>query len=355
MKHGADTLGAPRELPRDARVLALRLSALGDVVFAMPAVTALRQLVPDGRVDWLTEDRHAALLRGFPGVDEVLSFPRAAWGRRGGGRAMLRHLRGLRQRRYDLVLDFQGNLKSALQLLAARAPRKLGFDRPAAREGAQRFLSERLPDPGRVHRAERDLRLVRQLGYGGPAPAPGPWRLPLDEAALAAAAGAPSDRPRVLLHTTVTSYGRDKEWPRARWVELARQLDPAGYQVELLWTADQREAIEDLAAEAGCVRLAPATPSLHHLMAVTDAAAGLIGTDSGPVHLAALRGTSVVALYGPTDPLRYAPPGQRVEVVSVLPPGECPPVRDRSCRSPLMDALAAEPVLEAALRLLPPS
>ncbi|MBC8327409.1 MAG: glycosyltransferase family 9 protein [Planctomycetes bacterium] len=334
--------------PRDARILALRLSALGDVVFAMPAVLALRQLVPEGRVDWLTEDRHAELLRGFPGVDEVLSFPRRAWGRRGGARAMLRHLRALRGRRYDLVVDFQGNLKSALQLLTARAPRKLGFDRPAAREGAQRFLSERVADPGRVHRAERDLRLARRLGFTGDAPAPGPWPLPVPAAAPVAG----DRRPRVLLHTSVTAYGRDKEWPRPRWVELARGLDGAGLRVELLWTGGQRAEVEDLAESTGCAFLAPATPGLHHLMALTDAADLLIGTDSGPLHLASLRGTPVVGLYGPTDPLRYAPPGPRQRVVSVLPEGEAPPVRDRSCRSPLMDALDAASVQRAALDLL---
>ncbi len=340
---------AARPLAPDARVLAVRLSALGDVVFAMPAVRALRQLVPQGRLDWLTEDRHDELVRGFPGVDEVIRFPRAGFRRPGGKAAMLRHLRALRGRRYDLVVDFQGNLKSALHLFLLKAPRKLGFDRPTAREGAQRFLDERVPDPGRVPRAERDLALVRRLGFAGPAPAPGPWPL-----RVPAVSPLPGPAPRVLLHSSVTRYGRDKEWPRPAWVALARRLAAAGCAVEMLWTPSDRAAVEALVAEAGCASLAPPTPGLQELMALTDAADLLIGTDSGPVHLAAVRGTPVLALFGPTDPLRYAPPGPRARTISVLPDGEAPPVRDRSCRSPLMDALEPEAVTAAALDLLDP-
>ncbi|MFQ5749783.1 MAG: glycosyltransferase family 9 protein, partial [Planctomycetota bacterium] len=117
----------------DARVLFVRLSALGDMVFALPALQALRHHLPQARVDWLVEDRHAAFPAGHPGVDEVIVFPRAPWKRaRGLGRlgAMGRisdHLLRLRRRNpYDAVLDFQGNLKSALHLLFCRSPLKVG-------------------------------------------------------------------------------------------------------------------------------------------------------------------------------------------------------------------------------------
>ncbi|RMH02352.1 MAG: hypothetical protein D6702_09055, partial [Planctomycetota bacterium] len=336
----------PRRPAADARVLAVRLSALGDVVFAMPAVTALRSLVPNGRLDWLTEDRHAALLDGFPGLDEVISFPRRRWGRRGGLRALARHLRDLRRRRYDWVLDFQGNLKSVLQLLPLRRAVRVGFDRPAAREGSWRFLDLRVPDPGRVSRVERDLALVRVLGWQGPAPTPGRWPVRADPPP-------PADGPRILLHTTVTDYGRDKEWPRTHWLELIGRLGDRGLRSELLWTEDRLPIVRDLAeASRGLARLAPPTPTLADLMALCDSAAVLVGTDSGPLHLAAIRGTAVVGLYGPTDPVRYAPPGPRTRILTALEPDQPPPPRDRSRRSPWMDALSADRVAAAVDELL---
>ena len=356
MSEGKDAALAP-----DARLLLVRLSALGDIVFALPALAAARSLTPGGRIEWLVEDRHADLLAGHPQVDALHVFPRSRW-REAKGLAMVGAasrlagwFRGLSKLgAFDAILDFQGNLKSGMHLRFLASERKLGFDRPAAKEGAWRFLDQRIPDPGRVHRAERDLRLVRELGFRGPMPIPQRW--PLEEkfegemsAALAggerveiAGAGGGPD-PLVLLHTTVTRYGRDKAWPQERWVELTRKLAGLGADVRLLWTPADRNAVQTMVERTGrrC-RLAPATPSLVHLMALTDRAAALVGTDSGPVHLAAVRGTPVVALFGPTDPVRYAPLGPRVAVVSARDEGQEPPPRDRSRRSPLMDDIASE-------------
>ena len=357
--------------PSVQRVLVIRLSALGDLVFALPAVAALRHLLPQARIEWLAEDRCAALPRSYPGVDEVLAFPRSAWKEARGWRArwgavgeLSDYFLRLRERpEYDLILDFQGNLKSALHLLFLRGARKLGFDRPLAREGAQRFVGERIPDPGRVHRSARDLALVRALGYTGPPPPSMPW--PLDRQAerdvdlrlghfLSTPAQGVEGGPLVLLHTEVTRYGRDKAWPDEHWRALAAHLSrAAGARVLLLWDAGSRaRVLARVEAGEGSCGLAPPTPSLEHLMALTDRAAVLIGTDSGPVHLAAFRGTPTVCLFGPTDPRRYRPYGPRVRVVSALPEDQEPPPRDRSGPSPLMQRIGVEAVAAAALEAL---
>ncbi|KAA3607179.1 MAG: lipopolysaccharide heptosyltransferase family protein [Planctomycetota bacterium] len=364
-------LGMDLQLPPNPRVLFLRMSALGDLVFALPALQALRHHLPQARIEWLVEDRCAGLLQSHPGPDELLIYPRGQWkqaqgfrGRRRALATLLDHLLQLRGRPpYDLILDFQGNAKSALHLLFARGRHSFGFDKPAAREGAQRFVAHRIADPGRVHRTERDLSLVRALGYQGPAPPPVAWEL--DRQAkrevdlrlghfLSTPEAAREDGPLVLLHTEVTDYGRDKAWPPSRWLQISRALVQAcGARVLLLWTpADRSQVLAKVEASEGCCGLAPPTPTLDHLMAVTDRASLVLGTDSGPVHLAAHRGSPVLALFGPTDPERYAPYGPRVRCLYALADGQEPPPRDRSGPSPLMAEISVEEVLNAALEIL---
>lgn len=337
------------DLPADARILAVRMSALGDIVFALPVLDALHAALPEARIDWLVEDRHAAILKDHPGIHEVLEVPRKQWRNGRGLGVMWRFLRGLKKRgRYDLVLDFQSNLKSALQLLHTQSDTKVGFAKPVAREGAQRFHHVHALVPPRCHRSERDLSLLRALGWEGKAQLQGSWPLP-EEVVLHYQAEASG---QVLLHTTTTVYGQDKLWPVEQWAALAQALAADGASVQLLWTPADRAKVEAVQALAdGAANLAPATPSLAHLMALSDRAACLIGTDSGPVHLAAYRGTPVVALFGPTDPQVYAPPGEQVAIVYPGAPGEEPPKRDRTQRSPWMDRITPEMVMEAYQRI----
>lgn len=354
-----------------ARLLVARLSALGDIVFAVPAVAALRERFPDAQIDWLVEDRFEGLVRSLPLIDDVLVFPRKQWKNAGFGkpagfgsglRAMLRHVSELRGRApYDAILDFQGNLKSSLQLGQVDALLRVGFDKGVAKEGAHRRYQLRVPDPGRVPRAARDYSLVRaflarRFPEETPAPEPpavAPW--PLEAKAVREILGAiESDVPEfILLHHGFTTYGRDKEWPVEHWAELCKSLRAAGHRPRLLWTPAERDRAEQiLIAAEGTVTLAPATPSLDHLMALLDQAQLLVGTDSGPLHLSALRGNPVLALYGPTDPVRFAPPGPRAHTVRAQEDDAEPPPRDRSRRAASMDALLPESVFAAVANLL---
>lgn len=356
-----------------ARLLVARLSALGDIVFAVPAVAALRERFPDAQIDWLVEDRFEGLVRSLPLVDEVLVFPRKQWknaglgkpgGFGGGVRAMLRHLGTLRgQPPYDAVIDFQGNLKSSLQLGQVDAVLRVGFEKGVSKEGAHRRYDLRVPDPGRVPRAARDYALVRaylqqrfpEEDVAAAPPTVPAW--PLDAQAVRdTLAAIDADTPDfVLLHHGFTAYGQDKEWPIEHWGKLCQQLRAAGHRPRLLWTPAERDRAEKiLIAAEGKATLAPATPSLDHLMALLDRAQLLIGTDSGPLHLAALRGNPVLALYGPTDPVRFAPPGSRAHTLRDQQGDAEPPRRDRSRRAPSMDALLPERVAERALAILAP-
>lgn len=346
--------GSPA-VPEDGRILAIRLSALGDIVFALPALRAIRAARPKAHLAWLVEDRHAALLQGHPAIDELMIFPRRELrGLRGVGRLM-KHLQSLRRSgHWDLVVDFQSNLKSAMQVGRLSADAKIGFDKPVAREGAQRSYGTRVAVAARTARARRDLALVAAAGLAGDDPLQwieqaDAWPLP-DEAV---SAYANLDSTAVLLHVTTTVYGQDKAWLAERWAELAVRLRSSGLRPMALWTPSDRPVVDAVIAAAdGALELAPPTASLAHLMALTDRAALLVGTDSGPLHLAARRGGRVVGLFGATDPAVYAPPGPQIEVVYPGSANEAPPKRDRSRRAPWMDRIEVDTVHAAAQRLL---
>ena len=343
-----------RPLPERPRILLVRLSALGDVVFALPALRALRKMLPKAQLEWLTEDRHEGLLADHPDLDSLHIFPR-----RSGFGASLKALRTLRDTGpFDAILDFQGNFKSALHLLPLAASRKIGFDRKTAREMAHLFVHERVSIPPQRHRSRRDFQLVEQFARctqlelptlnlqkdGGPWPIQ--WNAPMDESPEETA-------PLVLLHTGFTHYGRDKAWPKHAWTDLALELADRGLDVQLLHTPSDLAMVSEMADSTGAAaRLAPPTTGIPELMALCDRAQLLIGTDSGPLHLAAWRGTPALGLFGPTDPAVYGPIGARTSWVSALPDGETPPARQRNCRSPLMDALLPEKVIQAASLLL---
>ena len=172
----APALPGERFLPRGGRVLVVRLSALGDVLFALETVAALRRDRPDVAIDFLVEDRFRVLLDGHPQLDRVLVYPRR---RR---LAIPGALRALRQRRYDVALDLHGIQKSAVHVLLTRARTKVGPAAPAAREGASFAYHLTVPMPSPTpHRAAIGHLLLRAIGLSGePAPpvvaaTPPPW------------------------------------------------------------------------------------------------------------------------------------------------------------------------------------
>jgi len=340
------TVSSPPPLKPDARILLIRLSALGDVVFALPALRWLRQSLPQARIEWVTEDRHEGLLREHPDIDALHIFPR-----RQGPIPALRSLFQLRKTGpFDAVIDFQANLKSALHVGAVHSSFKLGFGPPIQRERSGRFLHHQVAGLGEAPRARRDAALMEQfLGRSIPEACfqGGPW--PISEGLAPFHPGKDPEK-IVLLHTGGTAYGRDKAWPDEHWVQLAKNLKGEGHRVELLWTPSDAHQVQTR-AQAAEVSLAPATNGIPSLMHLCDQADLLIGTDSGPFHLAAWRGTPALGLYGATDPRIYAPMGTHGHALSAL-GDEAPPKRQRDRRSPFMDALTPQVVLQKALELL---
>jgi len=353
---------------RPARILIVRLSALGDVIHALPALVGLRRRLPDARIDWAVEDRCADLVRGRAEVDRVLVFPRRALreaGRRplAAAAGLLAFRREVRRGRYDVALDLQGNLKSGLVARVSRAPLRVGLARGLAKEGNHLFSTRRVrPGPAAGHRVERGLALVGVLlGSGVPWEDPG---LPETVAqgrtaaeALARAGLAPGSF--VLLHPGTSRFGAYKRWPAPRFGDLARLLAARGIAVGVSAPpAEEALAAAVSRASGGVARPVP-VPDLPTLGAVVRRARALVAADTGPLHLGALAGIPVVGVFGPKDPAVYGPYGRRPDgSAGVLPvvvrdDVACRPCRLRSCADPVcVGGLDAEAVLGALERAL---
>jgi lipopolysaccharide heptosyltransferase I len=329
------------DLPENARVLMVRLSALGDVIFALETLATLKAERPDVRVDFLIEDRFAAILEDHPMIEELIVFPRQRW------RRIFGHLRRLRRTKYDVLLDLHGILKSGLQVWIARARLKVGYAAPVSREGAAFAYHRRVVlDNPEMHRAECGGFLLRELGL----------EAKRQSAVLARRIGVPDvfadrDGTRVILHPGTSSFATFKRWPTARFAQLARVLVDAGMPVAVSYGPGESELFDAVAADVPEVLgIDGGKIGLGGMVEVLRQADVVVAADTGPLHIAAAVGTRVVALFGPKDAGRYGPRGQ--EHVALSHDVPCRPCRRRTCPSPQcvlgieVDAVAAQVLQE---------
>jgi ADP-heptose:LPS heptosyltransferase len=337
---------------------------VGDVVRTLPAVSSLRAAYAGAHLAWLVEPASASALEGQPWVDEVIVFPRDQLEtlRRGGARgAALRELagfvRGLRRRRFELVVDFHGILRSALLGALSGAPRRIGYARPFGRELAWVFATHRARLPhGRISRFERNAELVRFLAVEAP-PAASPMRVdPARVARLVAELG--SGGAPVAIHPGTSDATPYKRYAVEGYARLARALANEEGVRSIVSAgpapADQALAEAVVAAAQGAAKLAPRTPTLGDLALVFAASRLFVGSDSGPLHVASLVGTPVLQLLGPTDPVENAPWAETAsrQVRVALP---CSPCRNGCPAATCMRSISADAVLAAARELLAPA
>jgi lipopolysaccharide heptosyltransferase I len=280
-------------------ILIVRLGALGDVVHAIPAAAALRRAFPDARIDWLVEAKHRTIVDLVTVVDRavVLESPTFA-----GWSQAVRHLRAIP---YDLAIDLQGLLKSAVLARASGARRVVGFSIWHLREKTARpFYSDAYAAEG-GHVIAKNLRLLEAVGVHDTA-----ITFPLAEtaspalSALYAQIGA--DAPFALVNPGAA--WPNKRWPPDRFGDLAAFLHEAcGIKPIVLWgPGEELLAHGVVAASGGRALLAPPT-TIGDLVALSRAAALVVSGDTGPLHIATAVGTPTVSLFGPTDAQRNGP------------------------------------------------
>ncbi len=280
------------------RIALIKPSALGDIVHSLPVLTALRARYPEAHITWVVNRGYEPLLRGHPDLDETLPFDRTA-NRAGALHAALnfgRFLNRLRRRRFDLVIDLQGLLRSGVMALATGAARRVGLS--SAREGACWFYTDSVPvrDCNALHAVERYWLVAAALGAGDHAVR---FRVPVTESARQWATAALRDCPRPWMAIAVGSRWMTKRWPPEHFAALVRRArDNFGGTALFVGAPDEVELSRRTAALlGGPARDLTGATTLPQLAALLGLADVMIANDTGPLHLAAALGRPVVAPY----------------------------------------------------------
>jgi lipopolysaccharide heptosyltransferase I len=326
--------------------LIVRLGALGDIVHAVPAAAALRRAYPDARIDWVVDARHASFAQLITCIDRVVPLEQptlAAW---------IQLVRTLRPARYDVALDFQGLMKSAVIARASGARRVAGFSIWHLREkGARPFYSEVGNGGQAPHVIQKNLNLLSVVGIKTV-----DVEFPLAHSSSAVVETVKvqaSGRPIALINPGAA--WPNKRWPVSRFGEVAAFLrDVRGLEPFVLWGPSEQSLAEDVVrTSGGAARVAPATTTAD-LLELSRAAALMVSGDTGPLHIAGGAGTPIVAIFGPTDPERNGPWAAGDVVVSRY--GSCDCHYQRQCRQAawcLNDVSVAEVTAAIQQRLGP--
>jgi heptosyltransferase I len=290
---------------KSPRILIVRLSAIGDAIQTMPVACALRERFPEAFLAWAVESRAAALLRGHECLDELIELPRG-WLKSPRGVWQLR--RRLRELQFDTAVDVQSLTKSAVLAWLSGAKRRIGFGNPGGRELSKWFNNQRV-DPKSTHVVDRYLELLRPLGIESPV-----VRFQVPE----------RDEDRDTARRIIGDLGLEagfaiinpgagwpsKLWPADRYAAIAAHLHKTSRLSTLVvWAGASERTMAERIAQAGpMVRMAPPT-TLPELASLARQAKLFIGSDTGPLHLAAAVGTPCAGLYGPWPAARHGPYG----------------------------------------------
>jgi ADP-heptose:LPS heptosyltransferase len=307
----------------------------------------MRAAWPGATIDWLVDARYAALLELVPVIDRTIVLGARA------GRPLLHLIREVRRAHYDLAIDFQGLLKSAVLARAAGAVETVGFVAAQLREPAAGvFYTRRVRGDDSGHVVRKNLSMVKSLG------------VPASEvsALLSVTASAVPGQVRRMLgldaagRFAVINPGAgwpNKQWPAGRYGALALHLrERHGMPSVVTWGPSEHAlAVEVTAASRGAAQIAPAT-TIADLVELSRAAALFVAGDTGPMQLAAAVGTPVVGVFGPTNPLRNGP--WRAEDTWVSRFEECECHHKRRCRRdmPCVHTISIEEVTGAVDRRL---
>lgn len=303
------------------RIVIVKLSAIGDVVHTLPAVAALRRMLPAARLAWVVEKRAAAILKDSPVIDELIEIDTRAWRKQMTSRATIAEIRqriaGIRgDSDIDVAIDFQGLMKSALVMKATQAKRRIGFATADLREPLSRFfLNEQVCASGFEHVIDKNLALARAAVEGVAENDRVPFTSSMHEFPLAVSAEdegfaeeAVNKRAAPFAILNPGGGWRTKLWPAGRFGALADSLfEQHGLVSYVTFGPGEEKLAQAVASQARSGAALVIASTIKQFVALARRASLFVGGDTGPLHIAAAAGTPIVGIYGPTAPARNGP------------------------------------------------
>jgi lipopolysaccharide heptosyltransferase I len=309
------------------KILIVKPSSLGDVVHSLPFLNAVRSCFPKAEIHWVIAKGLEGLLENHPMVDKLKVIDKDSWKRISRSLTTAGELKrlflDLKREKYDLVVDLQGLLRSGVITLSTLAPVRVGFSE--AREGSRAFYNVRVEGGKNRHAVDRYLAIAEALGcftdevlFPFPLMKNGVEKL--------------EEIKRSLGDYAVIVPGarwETKIWPAENFGRIASLLS---LKTIVVGSGSDRSIADEVVRFSGgkAVSLAGAT-TLRELIPVMRGAALVISNDTGPMHIAAGANVPVVAIFGPTSPLRSGPYGKgHVVIASDL---ECSPCFRKKCKN----------------------
>jgi len=310
-------------------ILIIKPSAIGDIVFALPALSAIRAACPDARIAWLIRTEYAQLLEGHPYLDEIIIFDRKFLGRwylhpKVFGE-LVKFLKNLRKKKFDCVFDFQGLFRTAFFGWVTGAKNRLGMSN--ARECAPFFYTKKVSqDDESIHLIDFYLKMVSAAG------------LPVGKAEfvlpIAPEAEQTIDKKLSSQNIDTNKFAvivpgaahPDKCWPAESFARLADRIaERFGLSIIAVGSDSEKGIVEQInkLAKTAIVDFAGKT-SLAELAALVKQAAIVIGNDTGASHIAAALDRPIVIIFGRTNPARVAPYKRENSFVAANPFGRGP-------------------------------
>jgi heptosyltransferase-1 len=344
------------------RLLIVRLGAMGDVIHALPMAATLRAAFRGAKIGWLVEEPWVELLCGSeearigprsaekPVVDVIHAVNTKAWRSAPFSDETWREFRAaireLREAGYEAAIDVQGAMKSAVLARLSGAPVRLGFATP--RERIAKMFYSRVAETAGTHVIEQNVCLARHLSNSSQAQ----YRFDLPRSASAEAWAEQELRQRGVARFALLTPGAGweaKRWPAERYGETAQRLRDLGL-TSLMNFAPGEEEIASTAVRASGGEAQGLKCSVGELIALTRRAALFIGGDTGPMHLAAALQVPVIAIFGPTDPVRNGPFGTPSKVLRSS--ASITSYSHRQRTDPGLPAITVDEVIAAARELL---
>lgn len=333
------------------RILLIKLTSLGDLIHALPALSDALAAYPDITFDWMIDKNFHEIALWHPAVREIYKTNHRAWKKKifhpGTVKSLFHFAQEIHQSKYDLVIDGQGNFKTALLSLLTNGPRA-GFDKHSVREWIAHFSYQRRYAVSKQSHAIERLRRLFALAIGYPFPLSPPNYQIQREKFVKPSLLLPEDY-LVFVHS---ASWKTKLWPEEHWIELIKKTVAEGFNILLPWGNEQERARAERLAIDPRVHVLPKL-TLSEIGYILTGARACVAMDTGLAHLIAALSIPSVTLYGSTNAGLIGVSGQgQVHLTSTL---HCSPCEKRICRysdreNPCLKEITPDRVYKELLR-----